>query len=80
MDQSRKKFIKHLLIGAASVPLFIEACKKDSTAKTISGSSAQIVVLQFLRKLQGRIPMISAVTPLYSERTLLKAKPAYRLV
>jgi protocatechuate 3,4-dioxygenase beta subunit len=38
MEQSRKKFIRELLIGATSVPLLIEACKKD-TASTSSSSS-----------------------------------------
>lgn len=35
MEQSRKKFLRHFLIGATSVPLILEACKKD----TASGSS-----------------------------------------
>ncbi len=30
MEQSRKKFLKNFLIGATSVPLIIEACKKNS--------------------------------------------------
>ena len=29
MEQSRKKFLKHFLIGATSVPLILEACKKE---------------------------------------------------
>ena len=30
MEQSRKKFLTHFLIGATSVPLILEACKKDA--------------------------------------------------
>jgi len=37
MEQSRKKFLKNFLIGATSVPLILEACKKDITSG--SGSS-----------------------------------------
>lgn len=41
MEQSRKKFLKHFLIGATSVPLILEACKKeDIVADTDSGSSS----------------------------------------
>ena len=29
MEQSRKKFLKQFLIGATSVPLILQACKKD---------------------------------------------------
>jgi len=34
MEQSRKKFLKHFLIGATTVPLIMEACKKDSVTST----------------------------------------------
>lgn len=37
MEQSRKKFLKNFFIGATSVPLILEACKKDVTS---SGSSS----------------------------------------
>lgn len=37
MEQSRKKFLKNFLIGATSVPLILEACKKDSVS---SGSGS----------------------------------------
>jgi len=37
MEQSRAKFIRNLLVSATSVPLIIEACKKD--AATSSSSS-----------------------------------------
>jgi protocatechuate 3,4-dioxygenase beta subunit len=37
MEQSRKKFLKNFFIGATSVPLILQACKKD-TATTGSGS------------------------------------------
>jgi len=49
MEQTRKKFLKNLFIGATSVPLLIEACKKsdiasvtgsDSTGTTNSGTCA----------------------------------------
>lgn len=36
MEQSRSKFIKSLLVGATSVPLMIEACKKNNVS---SGST-----------------------------------------
>ena len=32
MEQSRKKFLKHFLIGATSVPLILGACKKEDLA------------------------------------------------
>ena len=41
MEQSRKKFLKNFLIGATSVPLILEACKKDSTTGG-SGSSGRV--------------------------------------
>ncbi len=34
MEQSRKKFLQHFLIGATTVPLILEACKKDNAATT----------------------------------------------
>jgi len=34
MEQSRKKFLKHFLIGATTVPLIMEACKKDTVTTT----------------------------------------------
>lgn len=37
MEQSRKNFLKNFLIGATSVPLILEACKKDVAS---SGSSS----------------------------------------
>lgn len=39
MEQSRKKFLKNFLIGATSVPLIIEACKKESTSGSNSGTT-----------------------------------------
>jgi protocatechuate 3,4-dioxygenase beta subunit len=39
MEQSRKKFLKNFFIGATSVPLILEACKKESTSGSGSGSS-----------------------------------------
>ena len=38
MEQSRKKFLKNFLVGAASVPLILESCKKDSSSGTGTGS------------------------------------------
>ncbi len=39
MEQTRKKFLKNFLIGATSVPLILEACKKDAVV-TGTGSSS----------------------------------------
>jgi protocatechuate 3,4-dioxygenase beta subunit len=39
MEQTRKKFIKNLFIGATSVPILIEACKKTNAVD--SGSSSE---------------------------------------
>jgi len=36
MEQSRKKFLRHFLIGATTVPLIMEACKKDTVTTTDS--------------------------------------------
>ena len=42
MEQSRKKFLKHFLIGATSVPLILEACKKnDVTTSSDTGSGTE---------------------------------------
>ncbi len=44
MEQTRKKFLKKFLIGASTVPLILEACKKDTvtttTGTTTTGSSS----------------------------------------
>ena len=41
MEQTRKKFLKNLFIGATSVPLLIEACKKsDIVSNSSSGTSS----------------------------------------
>lgn len=34
MELSRKKFLKNFFIGAATVPVILEACKKDTVAAT----------------------------------------------
>lgn len=39
MEQSRKKFLKNFFIGATSVPLILEACKKSATSNG-SGSGS----------------------------------------
>ena len=49
MEQSRKKFLKNFFIGATSVPLIIEACKKSDVASSSgsepsSGSSGSCTV------------------------------------
>ena len=38
MEQSRKKFLKNFLIGATSVPMILEACKKTDLTSSGSGS------------------------------------------
>src|SRR5258708_4203942 len=40
MEQSRKKFLKTFLIGATSVPILIEACKKSSVSGSGSNSGS----------------------------------------
>jgi protocatechuate 3,4-dioxygenase beta subunit len=39
MEHSRKKFLKHFLIGATTVPLILEACKKDTVTTTTTGTT-----------------------------------------
>jgi protocatechuate 3,4-dioxygenase beta subunit len=38
--QSRKKFLRHMLIGASSVGLILEACKKQADAAGTGGSAS----------------------------------------
>jgi protocatechuate 3,4-dioxygenase beta subunit len=38
MEQSRKHFLKKMFIGAASVPMILNACSKETAASTGSGS------------------------------------------
>jgi protocatechuate 3,4-dioxygenase beta subunit len=40
MEQTRANFIKSLLIGATSVPVFVQACKKDAVSSTTTSSSS----------------------------------------
>jgi hypothetical protein len=40
MEQTRKKFLKHFFIGATSVPLILEACKKTNVSSNGSGSGS----------------------------------------
>jgi len=40
MEQTRANFIKSLLIGATSVPVFMQACKKDSVSSTTTTSGS----------------------------------------
>lgn len=39
MEQTRKKFLKNFLIGATSVPLILQACKKDAAISNTGSSS-----------------------------------------
>ncbi|MEP6746541.1 MAG: intradiol ring-cleavage dioxygenase [Bacteroidota bacterium] len=39
MEQSRKNFLKNFLIGATSVPLILEACKKDTLTDISTGTT-----------------------------------------
>ena len=39
MEQSRKKFLKHFLIGAASAPLILSACSKEDLVDTTEAGS-----------------------------------------
>lgn len=38
MEQSRKKFLKHLFIGSASVPFIMQSCKKEVSGDDDNGS------------------------------------------
>jgi protocatechuate 3,4-dioxygenase beta subunit len=40
MEQTRKRFLKQFLIGATSVPLILDACKKKDVVSNSSGSSS----------------------------------------
>ena len=40
MEQTRKRFLKHFFIGATSVPLILEACKKTDVTNSGSGSGS----------------------------------------
>ena len=40
MEQSRKHFLKNMFIGAASVPMILSACKKETVTTTGSGSDS----------------------------------------
>ncbi len=40
MEQSRKKFLKNFFIGAASVPVILQACKKEDTSGSGTGSGS----------------------------------------
>lgn len=40
MEQSRKKFLKHLIVGTTSVPLIIQACKKETDGSTDDDTDA----------------------------------------
>jgi protocatechuate 3,4-dioxygenase beta subunit len=38
MEQSRKKFLKHLIVGSTSVPILLQACKKGTDNSTDDGT------------------------------------------
>lgn len=40
MEQSRKKFLKHLFIGSASVPFIMQSCKKEVSGDDNNGSDS----------------------------------------
>lgn len=40
MEQSRKKFLKHLFIGSASVPFIMQSCKKEVSGDDDNGSGS----------------------------------------
>lgn len=61
MEQSRKKFLKNFFIGATSVPLILQACKKDVTddgsGDTGSGGSGSCTVAP--TETEGPYPTLS---------------------
>src|SRR5882757_3898014 len=40
MEQSRKRFLKHFLIGATSVPLILDACRKTDVSSGTSSTGS----------------------------------------
>lgn len=40
MEQSRKKFLRHLIVGSTSVPLIVQACKKNKSSDTDDGEGS----------------------------------------
>lgn len=40
MEQTRKRFLKHFLIGATSVPLILDACKRADVTSSSTGSGS----------------------------------------
>lgn len=38
MEQSRKKFLKHLIVGTTAVPILLQACKKGTDSSTDDGT------------------------------------------
>jgi protocatechuate 3,4-dioxygenase beta subunit len=38
MEQSRKKFLKHLIVGTTAVPMLLQACKKGTDNSTDDGT------------------------------------------
>ena len=76
MEQSRKKFLRHFLIGVTSVPILIEACKKstgsDSGTDTGSGSGSGTCTVS-PTETEGpfptRTPSGLVVTDIRSDRT-----------
>ena len=40
MEQNRKKFLKQFLVGAATVPAILAACRKENASDTLDGGSS----------------------------------------
>jgi protocatechuate 3,4-dioxygenase beta subunit len=67
MEQSRKKFLKHFLIGAASVPVILEACKKDTDLTCSDSGSGSCTCSVSPTETAGPFPTISPSTLLRSD-------------
>ncbi len=86
MEQTRKKFIKNLFIGATSVPILIEACKKSDVTSSASSSSRDQtavqepeVVLLLIQKQMVHIHYTAAVVPPFREQILQTGKQVFLL-
>jgi protocatechuate 3,4-dioxygenase beta subunit len=40
MEQSRKKFLRHLIVGSTSVPFIVQACKKNKSSDSDDGEGS----------------------------------------
>ena len=59
MQQSRKKFLKHLVIGMSSVPFLLSACRKDNGMEEESGSTDSGACTVSPTETAGPFPTIS---------------------